>query len=188
MALSKKQQAFVESYLTCWNAAEAARLAGYSEKTARQQGSRLLTNVDIQAAIQERLNELKMGADEVLVRLTDIARGSMDHFVTGSGGVSLSRARDAKKMHLIKRLTYTVSDKGDQRTEHATIELYSAQDALVQIGRAHGLFVDRTESKIEHEYPTDEQHDRAVTALAEALGDLLSPAGDGANGALDAAE
>lgn len=41
-----------EYYASCGNAAEAARRAGYSEKTARQQGERLLTNVDILAYVK----------------------------------------------------------------------------------------------------------------------------------------
>ena len=38
MALSKKQRVFVEHFLRCWNAAEAARRAGYSERSARHIG------------------------------------------------------------------------------------------------------------------------------------------------------
>ncbi|BDQ35920.1 hypothetical protein SYK_02800 [Pseudodesulfovibrio nedwellii] len=50
--LSEKQKKFVREYLVDLNATQAAVRAGYSEKTARKQGSRLLTNVDIQKAIQ----------------------------------------------------------------------------------------------------------------------------------------
>jgi len=77
MARSAKQQAFVEHYLKTWNGAEAARLAGYSEQTAKEQASRMLTNVNVQEAIAARLAELKMSADEVLTRLSDHARGSI---------------------------------------------------------------------------------------------------------------
>jgi phage terminase small subunit len=81
MALSTKQQAFIEHYLTLWNGYRAAIAAGYSETSARHQASRMLSNDNIQAAIQERLAELKMGADEVLARLTAQARGSMGDFL-----------------------------------------------------------------------------------------------------------
>lgn len=50
--LTAKQQAFVEAY--AGNATAAALAAGYSEKTARSQGQRLLTNDDIQDAIKAR--------------------------------------------------------------------------------------------------------------------------------------
>jgi phage terminase small subunit len=81
MSLKDKQQAFVEHYLQCWNAAEAARRAGYSEKTARSIGAENLTKPDIQEAIQTRLAELKMSADEVLARLTEYGRGTMADFL-----------------------------------------------------------------------------------------------------------
>ena len=50
--LSSKQKKFVQAYMG--NATEAAIKAGYSEKTARSQGQRLLTKADIKQAIQKR--------------------------------------------------------------------------------------------------------------------------------------
>ncbi|MBF0620047.1 MAG: terminase small subunit [Candidatus Omnitrophica bacterium] len=50
--LSVKQQRFVQYYNG--NATMAAIEAGYSRKTARSQGQRLLTNVDILMAVKER--------------------------------------------------------------------------------------------------------------------------------------
>lgn len=53
MALTDMQKKFVIEYIDCYNATQAAIRAGYSEKTARQQGSRLLTNVDVLARVRE---------------------------------------------------------------------------------------------------------------------------------------
>lgn len=50
--LTHKQRQFVREYLIDRNATQAAIRCGYSERTARQQGSRLLSNADIQAAIE----------------------------------------------------------------------------------------------------------------------------------------
>jgi len=50
--LSDKHRIFCEAYCRFWNAAKAAREAGYSEATAKEQGSRLLTNVNVQKYIQ----------------------------------------------------------------------------------------------------------------------------------------
>ena len=50
--LSPKQKKFVQAYMG--NATEAAKIAGYSEKTARSIGQRLLTKDDIQKAIEQR--------------------------------------------------------------------------------------------------------------------------------------
>ncbi|MCD0280476.1 terminase small subunit [Xanthomonas melonis] len=51
-ALTPKQQRFVAEYLKDQNAAQAAIRTGYSEKTAKQQGSRLLTVPAIAAAVR----------------------------------------------------------------------------------------------------------------------------------------
>tara|TARA_R100000152_G_C6768565_1_gene194104 strand:+ start:311 stop:721 length:411 start_codon:yes stop_codon:yes gene_type:complete len=55
--LTPKQQRFVELY--DGNATATARRAGYSEKTAEQQGCRLLRNVKVSEAIRHRENEEK---------------------------------------------------------------------------------------------------------------------------------
>jgi len=49
--ITSKQQRFVTEYLIDLNATQAAIRAGYSRKTAQQQGSRLLTNVVVKRAI-----------------------------------------------------------------------------------------------------------------------------------------
>lgn len=71
--LSPKQQAFVREYLLDLNATQAAIRAGYSPKTARAQGQRLLTNVDIAEAIAEakakRAKKVELTAAEVIRRL-----------------------------------------------------------------------------------------------------------------------
>ena len=50
--LNPKQKRFVDEYLVDLNATQAASRAGYSERTAKVQGSRLLTNVIVAEAIQ----------------------------------------------------------------------------------------------------------------------------------------
>lgn len=52
-----KQQKFINAYEG--NATKAALEAGYSKKTAKSQGQRLLTNVDIQKALEKRGEEEK---------------------------------------------------------------------------------------------------------------------------------
>lgn len=147
MALSAKQQAFVESYLACWNAAEAARRAGYSEKTARSIGAENLTKPDIQAAIQARLAELKMSADEVLTRLADQARGSLAPFLVTNERGDLQRfdLNDEQPLHLLKKASVTKRTYKDTTEETVSIELYDAQAALNLLGKHHKLFTDVTE-------------------------------------------
>jgi phage terminase small subunit len=53
--LSPQRKRFVEAYLANGgNATKAAQKAGYAKKTARSQGARLLTSVDIQQELERR--------------------------------------------------------------------------------------------------------------------------------------
>lgn len=56
-ALEPRQQRFVEEYLIDLNATQAAIRAGYSERTANEQGARLLANVSVRSAISEAQKE-----------------------------------------------------------------------------------------------------------------------------------
>lgn len=132
--LSAKQRAFVEAYLACgFNASEAARQAGYTGK-ANVVGPRLLANVSIRAAVQQGLSERAMPADEVLARLAEQARGTMDDFLGDAGDIDLTRARERGKLHLLKSRSTT--------KEGERIELYSAQSALELLAKHHKLLTD----------------------------------------------
>ena len=52
--LNPKQSAFVDQYLIDFNATQAAERAGYSKRTANEQGARLLANVSVRSHIDER--------------------------------------------------------------------------------------------------------------------------------------
>ena len=64
--MTDQQELFVIEYvkLGCRNATQAAKNAGYSEKTAYSQGQRLLKNVEV----QQKLDELKSQSAEELRR------------------------------------------------------------------------------------------------------------------------
>lgn len=75
--VTPKQAAFVREYLIDLNATQAAIRAGYSAKTAEQQGPRLLGNVGVSQAIaaaqQKRADKLEITAERVLQELARIA-------------------------------------------------------------------------------------------------------------------
>ncbi|MEG1106613.1 MAG: terminase small subunit [Eubacterium sp.] len=79
--LTPKQEAFVAFYIECGNAAEAARRAGYSKKTARAIGEKNLKNRKIKTAIKEQLEEMASKrlatAEEVMEYLTAVMRGEV---------------------------------------------------------------------------------------------------------------
>ena len=69
MGLSAKQRCFAEEYLVDLNATQAAIRAGYSERTAKSQGQRLLTHVDVAALIADskRTRSDKTGITQEMV-------------------------------------------------------------------------------------------------------------------------
>ncbi|MGJ9460298.1 terminase small subunit [Oceanobacillus sp. CF4.6] len=79
--LTAKQEMFANEYVIDLNATQAAIRAGYSEKTANAQASRLLANVKVSARIKElkekRAEKLELDAYWVLKRLKDISDRSM---------------------------------------------------------------------------------------------------------------
>ncbi|ENE9916043.1 terminase small subunit, partial [Yersinia enterocolitica] len=68
--LTDKQELFAREYLKDLNATQAAIRAGYSEKTAQVQSSRLLSNVMVQQRVSElaaeRNSRVGIDADYVL--------------------------------------------------------------------------------------------------------------------------
>ena len=75
--LTPKQKRFVSEYLIDLNATQAAIRAGYSPKTANEQGARLLANVSIAKAIQEardkRQQRTEITQDRVLQEYARLA-------------------------------------------------------------------------------------------------------------------
>jgi hypothetical protein len=63
--LNEKQELFVQHYILTRNASEAARLAGYSERSARNQGSRLLQEEAIQQRIYDAEQEMTTDVDVI---------------------------------------------------------------------------------------------------------------------------
>lgn len=74
--ITPQQELFCQEYIVDYNGTKAARRAGYSEKTAKTQASRLLTNDDILARIRtiqiERLKKLAVTQESVILKLLEI--------------------------------------------------------------------------------------------------------------------
>lgn len=146
MALSKKHQAFVNNFFIFGMNGTDAYQATYpkaSRETARANAADLLANTDIKAEIQARMEIMKMSGDEAIVRLSDIARGSMEDFLVFQEGMRLpildfKKAKEVGKLHLIKKLEYT-------KEGGIKFELYPADAAQRDIARVNGLYKDAVE-------------------------------------------
>jgi phage terminase small subunit len=95
--MTPKQRLFVAEYLKDLNATQAAIRAGYSEKTARSQGERLLTHVDIAPAIAaktaQQLEKVDLSAERVLEEMRRLALGDVRGLFDESG--------DLKPLHTL---------------------------------------------------------------------------------------
>lgn len=107
--LRGKQKKFADEYLLSWNAADAARKAGYSEDSAASIGSENLRKPHIAAYIRARAqarDAVTVAAEEELMAfLSSVVRGNvMDQF--GLEPTLADRLRAAE--NLMKR--YSVGD------------------------------------------------------------------------------
>jgi hypothetical protein len=98
MQLTDKQRVFVEQFVTHHNGAQAARLAGYSEHSARKTASRLKADPEIAAEIAKRRAELaeKVGvtAQWMLERLKqNVERAMQIRAVTNGRGKTAGEFR-----------------------------------------------------------------------------------------------
>lgn len=124
MKLTTKQKNFCEYYLQTGNATEAARLAGYSEKTARVIGTENLSKPAISEYIAGRRAEMDKtliaDSDEVLRFYSAVMRGEVkDQFGLDAALGDRLKAGDS----LMKR--YAVSEKN-------TISEQMVEDALTK--------------------------------------------------------
>jgi hypothetical protein len=165
--LPPKRRAFVDAYLRLWNGAAAGREAGYAHPD--RQAYRLLRNVEIRAAIEERLAELKMGADEVLIGLAEQARFDPLRFMNENGGIDLSKIKAAGLGSLVKKIYW-------DKLGHRVVEFHDAQRARQLIGQHHKLFTHRLETlSVDFSKLTDDQLER-ISAGEDPFEVILSTA------------
>lgn len=134
--LTTRQRVFVEAYLDCLNATEAARRAGYAHPNV--EGPKNLVKPSIRAALDVGLRERTLPKDEVLTRLTALATGDMRElmrFNEETGDWEGIRLHRGSPFYLIKSITPT--KYGDK------IELHDPITPLLKIGEAYGIFRDR---------------------------------------------
>jgi phage terminase small subunit len=90
MPLTEKQELFVQEYLIDFNATSAAKRAGYSARTAAEQGYQLLKKTEIQEALtaakNARQERTKVDQDWVIKRLKAIADADIRKVCTWNAG------------------------------------------------------------------------------------------------------
>lgn len=139
--MTEKQKRFVEEYLIDLNATQAAIRAGYSPKTAQEQGSQNLSKlmVPISQAMAERSRRTGISQDRVIQELAKIA------FVNASDVIDLERAtvRDnADREDLACIQSVKVKDGNTLERE---VKLADKLRALELLGKHLGMWTEKVQ-------------------------------------------
>ncbi len=158
MALTAKQQRFVEEYLIDLNATQAAIRVGYSKKTADQQASRLLTNVKVREYLTQRqadrANRTEITQDMVLKELAKIGFSDIRKIVRwGETQVRMVDGEDDGPEDMVPYHGLALIDSAEvddstaaaiaevsQSRDGLKVKLHDKKGALVDIGRHLGMF------------------------------------------------
>ena len=152
--LNNRQRAFVEALSLNPNATQAAISAGYSPKSARQQGTLLRSYPAVIEALQARrrgaLARLEVTEDLILAELAAIAFSNLDDFLEwsdGAGGLVVKPSADIPR-HLLaalesiedQTLTSTNKDGSREYQRHKQrVKLYPKLPALQLLAEYLGL-------------------------------------------------
>ena len=148
--LTEKQQRFVEEYLIDLNATQAAIRAGYSAKTADQQGSRMLANVKVQQAVSEamakRSKRTGVNQDRVVLELARIAFVKMTDIVDDEGRIKQDANDD--DLACIESVKYKSSESDTGSSEEREVKIGSKLKALELLGKHLGMWNDKLDVNI----------------------------------------
>ncbi|CAB1721843.1 terminase small subunit [Lactiplantibacillus plantarum] len=163
--LTPKQQRFADEYIKSGNAADAARKAGYSKRSARSVGQENLTKPDIKQYIDDRMAEIAskriMDATEAVELLTSIARGETKETVyigTADGVYEKHKEADLKtRISATKEILKRYPDN-DKLVEQQIRKLKA--DADIAEAKAKMVSDEGNEVRVNITYPpgSDEAH------------------------------
>jgi len=132
--------------------------AGFSKKTAKEQATRMLTNVHIKEIIKELQQKIQerneITADMVVKELAKIGFANIQDYIESGNSINDISAIDTKKAAAISSIETTTSTRGkgdDKYSETSTkIKIWDKTKALEQLGRHLGIFEeDNKQSKID---------------------------------------
>ena len=170
-SLGERQQRFVDEYICDLNATQAAIRAGYSSRTAKAQGSRLLTNADIQRAVTARMaarsNRTEVAADRVLLEIARLGFSDLRRIFHQDGRLKRPDEWDDDTAAAISSVEIVTRDLGDGVVEYVRkVKLWDKGKALEQLSKHLGLYRDQG--------PSERPSDRPLSDLSyEELTDLL---------------
>ncbi len=176
--LTNKQRRFVDRYLVHLNAPRAAKEAGYSSRSARNQAHRMMTNDDISAAIEsamkERSERLKISQDDVLRMLVDLVESNIGEICFWEKNKILMRDLNEiprERLSGIKKLSCRETSWG----RSISITMYDKVAALTLLGKHLGLFGSVNRSGVDHEAEEEASRNRLSALVDRVLADGPPP-------------
>lgn len=181
--LTAKQERFCLEYLVDWNATQAAVRAGFSLKTARQQGARLLSNVAIQQQIvslrTDRDTRIEYSRDEWLRQgiewIRFIPMNAFELLEDGTPTLNLAKC-PSEVRNAVAQVRPKVQLVGDPNQSLPILDLgivfVDRLKAWIEVGKAQGYYVQKPGGGVD-EPPTESGSDEFIqrmTALADRLG------------------
>lgn len=156
--LTDKQQRFVDEYLIDLNATQAAIRAGYSAKTADQQGSRMLANVKVKQAVAEkqaqRSKRTGVNQDRVVLELAKVAFAKITDIVDSNGRIKEDASPD--DLACIESIKYKESDNEYGGSVEREVKIASKLKALELLGKHLGMWSDKFNVTVEKSEKLDD--------------------------------
>lgn len=148
--LTEKQQRFVEEYLIDLNATQAAIRAGYSVKTANEQGCQNLAKLNISQAISERMAKRSkrtgVNQDRVVQELAKVAFIKMTDVVDQNGKIKDTASED--DLSCIEAIKYKHSDTDSGNSVEREVKIASKLKALELLGKHLGMWNDKLDVNV----------------------------------------
>lgn len=172
--MNARQRRFVAEYLVDLNATQAATRAGYSPKTANREGTRLLSNAVIAAAVSKaaarQLDKADLSAAMVIASIRDQVDGDVRALFDERGNLRPIHTLTKEQAQLITGFDVVKRNltAGDGATDTIIKVRLADRGRYVELAAKHlGMLVERHEHKVVSEVralPTD-----TLTAELEAL-------------------
>lgn len=148
--LNAKRQRFVDEYLIDLNATQSAIRAGYSAKTANEQGARLLANASVQEAISkamaERSKRTGINQDRVVLELARLGFVKITDVVDSHGKIKEDATED--DLACIESVKYKSSESETGSSVEREVKIASKLKALELLGKHLGMWNDKLDVNI----------------------------------------